>query len=232
MQATLAKLTALLASSLLAFPFSLCAQPAGNAATRALQRAMASDLKLLFPPLSEDPRNQTKSPPRPPQAPSLKDLGISQSQIEGNPKEQQLLDRRSHILKIHQRLGLITAVPMLATLITSGGAAGRGPVNKTSLDLHAALGAATTGLYFTTAYYAIFAPGLPGTKTRGPIRVHKGLAWIHGPGMILTGVLGGLAYEQRSRGERVHGIASAHSAVAWVTAAAFGAAIVSVSFKF
>ena len=70
------------------------------------------------------------------------------------------------------------------------------------------------------------------TQARGPIRVHKALAWIHGPGMILTPILGVMAFDQKSRGEKVHGIASAHGAVGYVTAAAFGLAIVSVSFKF
>lgn len=99
-------------------------------------------------------------------------------------------------------------------------------------ELHAALGGVTAGMYLTTAYFAVFAPKLHGTTTRGPIRLHKALAWIHGPGMILTPILGAMAYEQRSRGERVHGIAQAHGAVAIITAGAFGLAIASVSIKF
>ena len=75
-------------------------------------------------------------------------------------------------------------------------------------------------------------PRIPGTQTRGQIRLHKALAWIHGPGMILTPILGAIAFDQKSKGEKVHGIASAHGAVAIVTAAAYGAAIMSVSFKF
>ena len=82
------------------------------------------------------------------------------------------------------------------------------------------------------AYYAIRAPRIPGTETRGPIRLHKALAWIHGPGMILTPILGAIAFDQKSRGEKVHGIASAHGGVAIATAAAYGAAILSVSVKF
>jgi hypothetical protein len=135
------------------------------------------------------------------------------------------------MLKIHQRLGLITAVPMLATVLSGGFAGGRS-TSSSSRDLHAALGSVTTGLYFTTAYYSIFAPRVPGTHARGPIRLHKTLAWIHGPGMILTPILGAMAFDQKSRGEKVHGIASAHGAVAVVTAGAFGLAIASVSFKF
>lgn len=94
------------------------------------------------------------------------------------------------------------------------------------------LGAVTSDLYFASAYFAIRAPRVPGTPTRGPIRVHKALAWIHGPGMILSPILGALAYEQKNKGEKVHGIAAAHGPVAIVTAGAFGAALLSVSFKF
>jgi len=165
------------------------------------------------------------------QEPSLEDLGITPSQAKGNAREQALLDRRSHMLKIHQRLGLITIAPLGATLITSAFAGGR-ETSRASRDAHAALGTATVGMYLSTAYFAIRAPKIPGTKTRGPIRLHKTLAWIHGPGMILTPILGEMAFAQKSRGERVHGIASAHGPVAIVTAGAFGLAVVSVSFKF
>jgi hypothetical protein len=94
------------------------------------------------------------------------------------------------------------------------------------------LGAVSSDLYFTSAYFAIRAPSIKGTSTRGPIRVHKALAWIHGPGMILTPILGALAYQQKNNGEKVHGIAAAHGPVAIVTAGAFGAALLSVSLKF
>ena len=163
--------------------------------------------------------------------PSLKDLGFPADQSQGNAQDQARLDKRSHMLKIHQRLGLITTAPLLATLITSSGAAGA-KSTASGRELHGALGAVTAGMYFTTAYYAIRAPTMPGTKTRGPILVHKALAWIHGPGMILTPILGAMAYAQRNRGETVHGIASAHAAVAAVTGAAYGAAILSVALKF
>jgi hypothetical protein len=164
------------------------------------------------------------------QAPSLVDLGFPTDQTKGSADEQARLDKRSHMLKTHQRLGLITTAPLLATFIASTRASGRS-ATTTGRDVHAALGIATAGMYFTTAAYAIRAPKVPGTPTRGPIRLHKALAWIHGPGMILTPILGALAYQQRNRGERVHGIASAHGAVAAVTGIAYGAAILSVTIK-
>jgi Carboxypeptidase regulatory-like domain len=175
--------------------------------------------------------NLPNAPPTNSTEPSLSDLGFSQSQLQGNAAEQARLDKRSHMLKIHQRMGLITAVPLIATVF-SGGFAGGKDTSSSSRDLHAALGSVTAGLYFTTASFAIFAPKIPGTRTRGPIRVHKALAWIHGPGMILTPILGAMAYDQKSRGEKVHGIAAAHGAVAIITAGAFGAALLSVSVKF
>ncbi len=163
--------------------------------------------------------------------PSLSELGFPASATQGNVREQALLDKRSHMLKVHQRLGLITAAPLLATVLT-GSLAGGHSTSSSTRDLHAALGATSTVLYFTTASYAIFAPKLPDTPTRGPIRLHKALAWIHGPGMVLTPVLGVMAFEQKSRGERVHGIARLHAPVAYTTAIAYGAAILSVSLKF
>ncbi|HLK50969.1 MAG TPA: carboxypeptidase-like regulatory domain-containing protein [Bryobacteraceae bacterium] len=164
-------------------------------------------------------------------APTLKDLGFTPEQAQGSAQDQARLDKRSHMLKVHQRLGLITAAPLLATVLTANGAAGRHGT-ASGRDLHATLGSITAGMYFTTAYFSVFAPKVPGTATRGPIRLHKFLAWIHGPGMILTPALGALAFEQRSKGERIHGIASAHGAVAATTAIAYGLAIASVSIKF
>jgi len=162
---------------------------------------------------------------------SLEDLGFSPAQTQGSAQDQARLDKRSHMLMIHQRLGLIATLPMVATVITGTFAGGRS-ISTTDRSAHAALGSVTAALYFTSAYFAIRAPKIPGTVTRGPIRLHKALAWIHAPGMILTPILGAMAFDQRSRGERVHGIASAHGLVAVVTAAAYGVSILSVSLKF
>ena len=161
---------------------------------------------------------------------SLGDLGFSPAQAQGNAQDQARLDKRSHMLKIHQRIGLIDTAPLLATVILGTGAGGKS-TSSTDRFAHVALGGVTGDLYFLSAYYAIRAPKIPGTETRGPIRLHKALAWIHGPGMILTPILGILAYDQKSNGEKVHGLASAHGPVAIVTAAAYGAAILSVSIK-
>ena len=180
--------------------------------------------------LPNAPSNQTASP-------SLEDLGFTTQQTAANTQLQAMLEKRTRMLKTHQRLGLITAIPMAATLITGPMAKAKGKTGQTitepttaNLDFHAALGGATTALYFTTAYYAIWAPRVPGTKKHGAIRMHEALAFIHGPGMILTPVLGYMAYKQENSGEKVHGIAAAHGAVAYATAAAYGASIIAVSW--
>ncbi len=159
---------------------------------------------------------------------SLQGLGFPSSVTTGNPQEQARLDKRSHMLKIHQRLGLITTAPLVATVLT-GSLAGGHATSSTDRNLHAVLGSTTAGLYFTSAYYAMFAPKIPGTQSHGNIRLHKALAWIHGPGMVLTPILGAMAYSQKSNGEKVHGIASIHGPVGIITAGAYGAAILSVS---
>ena len=178
-------------------------------------------------PISNLPNAPSSTKP----APSLEDLGFTPEQVQGNTKEQALLDKRTHMLKIHQRLGLITTAPLIATVVTSIGAGGRHTSN-TDRTVHMVLGSATADLYFTTAYFAIRAPRVRGTETRGPIRFHKAMAWIHGPGMILTPIFGAVAYSQKNNGEKVHGVGAAHGPVAIVTAGAFGAALLSVSVKF
>jgi hypothetical protein len=103
-----------------------------------------------------------KPPTTNPPPPSLGDLGFSPAQTQGNAQEQARLNKRSHMLKIHQRLALITTAPLVATVITGSLAGGRS-TSSTNRDLHAALGSATAGLYLTTAYFSIFAPKIPGT---------------------------------------------------------------------
>jgi hypothetical protein len=182
-------------------------------------------------PTPTEQENLPNAPSSSTTAPSLSDLGLSPEQTQGNAREQALLDKRTHMLKIHQRMGLITTIPLIATVAISFNAGGKN-TSSASRDLHAALGGLTGDLYGITAYYAIRAPRVPGTKKRGPIKFHEAMAWIHGPGMILTPILGIIAFDQKNNGEKVHGIASAHNPVAIVTAGAFGAALLSVSVKF
>jgi len=188
-------------------------------------------------PAADQKKPNQQDQTKPANAPSLGDLGFTPEQTQANAQMQAMLNKRTHMLKVHQTLGLITAIPMVATLITGPQAKAKGRNGQTitepttaNLDFHVALGGLTTGLYFTTAYYSIFAPKIPGVKPKGAIRLHRDLEWVHGPGMILTPLLGIMAYKQENAGEKVHGIATYHGTAAYVTAAAYGASIVSVSW--
>ena len=166
--------------------------------------------------------------------PSLSSLGFPTNEVQGSAKEQARLNKRTRMLQIHQKLGLVTVAALVAAIATSGGAKGHQglPGSPGGRNLHMALGATTAGLYVTTAYFALAAPRMPGVHVRGPIRLHKAMVWIHGPGMVMTAVLGEMAYSQLNRGERVHGIAKYHQTAALVTAAALGTAVLAVTFKF
>lgn len=202
-----------------------------------------------LPPGRQNPQPQTAPPATQPQkpqqtpsssAPTLGDLGFTPQQTLANAEMQKKLNERTHDLKVHQTLGLVTVAPMCAAVIVAGGAKAKrnradptGPLiepSSATVDLHAALGAGTATLYGFTAWYAIRAPRIPGVKPKGAIKWHRDLVWIHAPGMILTPILGGMALSQENNGERVHGIASAHSWVAWTTVGAYGASIIAVSW--
>lgn len=215
---------------------SICSAQTADKATALLPDAPGAVAEQTTSSNSQATPQQTKPNP---QAPSVSDLGFPASATAPNAEEQARLDKRSHMLKIHQRMGLITLAPLVATVVT-GSMAHEGHrvvtptgvvTDSTNRNIHMALGTTTTAMYFTTAYFAIRAPKIAGTSTRGPIKLHKTLAWVHGTGMILTPILGAIAYNQLSNGQRVHGFASAHAPVAYTTAIAYGAAILSVSLK-
>jgi hypothetical protein len=170
--------------------------------------------------------------PQAPAPPSLGDLGLTPAETEGNAQQQAILDRRTHMLKVHQRLGLITVIPVAAACISAIGAPPEHGQygNTTSRDIHVALGGTAITMYALTASYAIRAPKVSNEPARGGVKWHKYLIYLHAPGMVMTPILGAIAFNQINSGQKVHGIASAHGAVAAVTAASYGAAILAVSW--
>jgi flagellar motor protein MotB len=246
-------------SGLLLLPALTLAQSAVTAATASLSSATTAlpDAPVPLDPQSAPPQSQTQTPTQPAQQqpqqtnkqttppaqgnqPSLGDLGFTPQQTQANAQLQARLNKRTHDLKVHQTLGLITLAPLVATVAVSGGATQKHNHNvpgspliepgSAGVDLHAALGSTTVALYAATAWYAIRAPKIPGTKPKGAIRLHRDLVWIHAPGMILTPILGGMALDQENKNEKIHGIASAHAYVAWTTVGAYAASAVSISW--
>lgn len=247
--------TAVVLSCLLTLPFLTFAQSTSHLAeiSDGPARTAALDLPDAPVPQSTQPSqparqsqqqkpqsNQQQTPQQNPNAPSLGDLGFTPQQTQANAQLQKRLNERTHDLKVHQTLGIITLAPMAAAVLSSGGAkekrnrsdptAPRTGPSSSGVDLHAALGSVTVAMYAATAYYAIRAPKIAGVKPRGAIRLHRDLVWIHAPGMVLTPILGAMALNQENQGQKVHGIASAHSVVAWTTITAYAASMVAVSW--
>ena len=182
------------------------------------------------PTLQQNPQQQQPSSSS---SPSLEDLGLSPEQTRPDPDMQARLDRRTHMLKVHQRLGILTLAPLAAACISSAAAPPdprNGSGNTVGRDIHLSLGSLSVAMYGATAYYAIKAPRVSNEPARGGIKLHKYLIYIHAPGMVLTPILGAMAFNQANNGQQVHGIASAHAAVAWTTVASYSAAIIAVSW--
>lgn len=228
-------------ASLLLIPTVTFAQSSGHPGAPILSSSLLSTADLPDAPMPLETQTTQAQQQKPPQnnEPSLGDLGFTPAQTQANAKLQARLNKRTHMLKIHQTLGLITLAPLAATVIVSSGAKPKhsktvnGTViepSSSSVDLHAALGSATAVMYGLTAYYAIAAPRIAGVKPRGAIRLHRDLVWVHLPGMVLTPILGGMALDQENQGEKPHGIAAAHSYVAWTTVTAYAASAVAISW--
>jgi hypothetical protein len=211
------------------------AQSDSNTAASIAAKADPPDLPdapSLASPVVDLAQPPAQNPPQPSGQPSLSDLGLSPAETDGSAQRQALFDKRTHMLKIHQRLGLITVIPVAAACISSVGAPPEHGQygNTTSRDIHVALGGTAVAMYGAVAYYAIRAPKVSNEPARGGVKWHKYLIYIHAPGMVLTPILGAMAFNQINSGQKVHGIASAHGAVATATAISYGAAIVAVSW--
>jgi hypothetical protein len=196
---------------------------------------LASDSGFDFREAMQQQNAPLKSRPQEPSstAPSLGDLGLDPRLTKPDPDTQARLDRRTHMLKVHQALGIVTLAPLAAACISSAAAPPdprNGGGNTIGRDIHVSLGSLSVAMYGATAYYAIRAPRVGNEPARGGIKLHKYLIYIHAPGMLLTPILGAMAFNQAADGEKVHGIASAHGAVAWTTVATYTASIVAVSW--
>jgi len=72
---------------------------------------------------------------------SLGDLSFSQAQAQGSAQDQARLGKRSHMLKVHQRIGLIATASIVASVITGTFAGGKS-TSSTDRWTHLALGSA------------------------------------------------------------------------------------------
>lgn len=158
---------------------------------------------------------------------NLLDLGITQKEQKPEFDQQINLERRRFYLEQHQKWGLVSLGFMALSLISAGG--GNPPIE------HVMLGTATAATYGVSAYYGITAPNWSDFNSRPPSggsNLHRNLAWVHVPGMILTPILGYMAKKKRDKNEKLNGPEQYHKDVAGLTAAAFAISVLSVSFEF
>ena len=116
----------------------------------------------------------------------LRKTGVSNLTLENREKE---LIIREKMLNVHQILGYITFAGMIAQGIL-GGKVYNGDYSY--YDTHKTVGKIVTATYFTGAGLSLFAPPpLVSREKEGinNIKIHKILANIHVPAMIMTNVL-------------------------------------------
>lgn len=187
--------------------------------------ALLATLFLSRPLLADeapDPKTKPKTGPTP-SAMSLGDLGFSPDDLKSDPQFQKDLQTRSDMLQIHQTLGLVTAVPMTTEFVLGILTAGNVSNGSTNTGLHEGLGLATTGLYITTAMFAILAPKPKDLKPSGNTKTHVDLVWVHAPLMVAVPILGEIVDDRVQNHQplgdlgTIHGILATALLVSYLT---------------
>ncbi len=177
-----------------------------------------------WPPVfAAEKTNTEKDTPGSPSQPSLSidDLGFSKEQTQSDPQFQKDLETRTDMLKIHQTLGLITAVPMATEFVLGIATAGNVSNGSSDTGLHTTLGLATVALYGTTALFEILAPKPKGLKPSGNTEVHEALSWIHLPLMILVPLVGDMINDRIANHQPIGNLGLVHGTMATTLLASY-----------
>ena len=152
----------------------------------------------------------------------LRKTGIVKLSLENREKE---LVVRERMLKAHQIIGYITFAGMIYQGIL-GGKLYNGDYSV--YDTHKKLGNIVTASYFTGAALSLFSPPpLVNRKREGlnNIRLHKILANVHVPAMVITNIYADKQYEKKSYKE-------IHKVSAYTAVASYTLAMVTIIFDF
>lgn len=152
----------------------------------------------------------------------LRKTGIVKLSLENREKE---LIVREKMLKAHQIIGYITFAGMIYQGIL-GGKLYNGDYSV--YETHKTLGKVVTLSYFTGAGLSLFTPPpLVNRKREGlsNIRLHKILANVHVPAMIVTNI-----YADKQHGNRSH--KKIHKASAYTAVASYSLAMFTIIFDF
>ena len=152
----------------------------------------------------------------------LRKTGIVKLSLENREKE---LIVREKMLKAHQIIGYITFAGMIYQGIL-GGKLYNGDYSL--YETHKTVGKVVTATYFTGAGLSLFTPPpLVSRKKEGlsNIRLHKILANVHVPAMIVTNI-----YADKQQGNRSH--KKIHKASAYTAVASYTLAMFTIIFDF
>ena len=152
----------------------------------------------------------------------LRKTGIVKLSLENREKE---LVLRERMLKAHQIIGYLTFAGMIYQGIL-GGKLYNGDYSV--YDTHKKLGNIVTASYFTGAALSLFSPPpLVNRKKEGlnNIRLHKILANVHVPAMVITNIYADKQYEKKSYKE-------IHKVSAYTAVASYTLAMVTIIFDF
>lgn len=134
------------------------------------------------------------------------------------------------MLRIHQTLGLITAIPMTTEFVL--GLATAGNVSKGSQDtgLHTTLGLTTVALYGTTALFEILAPKPKGLKPSGNTGVHEALSWIHLPLIVVVPLVGDMINDRIANHQPIGNLGVVHGTMATTLLASYLTSLTVMTF--
>lgn len=158
--------------------------------------------------------------------PSMESLGFDQNQVAPNPKEQKVLEKRAHKLQLHQKLGLVTLALAAATAATA-------EEGTEAPESHEILGLTTGAFYFTTAYLSLTAPEPKEEHKEGwNMKVHKAMAFIHFPAMVLLPFAGFQASHAYRDGKKPSGLGKYKKDLAGAALGSMAVAALAVTIDF
>jgi len=161
---------------------------------------------------------------------SIGDLGFSQQDLQSDPEFQKELETRSDMLRVHQTLGVITAVPMTTEFVLGLVTAGNVSNGSQDTSLHTTLGLTTVALYGTTALFEILAPKPKGLKPTGNTGVHEALSWIHLPLMIVVPLVGDMINDRIANHQPIGNLGVVHGAMATTLLASYLTSLTVMTF--
>ncbi len=174
------------------------------------------------------PESQEKTNTQTPM--SLEDLGFSKEDFQADPQFQKELETRSDMLRIHQTLGLITAVPMTTEFVLGIATAGNVSKGSTNTTLHTTLGLATVALYGTTALFEILAPKPKGLKPSGNTEIHEALSWIHLPLIVVVPLVGDMINDRIANNQPIGNLGVVHGVMATTLLTSYLASLTVMTF--